>query len=191
MEIPKIDIPQIQIKEIYIPKIRSWEIYPTTLDIIDKPTLAWPVLDVPTLKPLEYNPDKFTPVEPEKPFTANDPIIPEFPEVKIPPKKEKEFFVPCPDPQSPLRVGSFANDDRIEKIKSFYYNEDKTQCLIEWEEVTYYEKLIPSIGQFTSVFTLALVGCSAPLVLNLIKPLVKKAIAKLQKSKGTKTSKQD
>jgi len=28
-----------------------------------------------------------------------------------------------------------------------------------------------------------LVGCSAPLVLNLVKPLVKKAVAKLQKKK--------
>ena len=40
MEIPRIDIPQIQIKEIYIPKIKTWEQYPTTLDIIDKPKIA-------------------------------------------------------------------------------------------------------------------------------------------------------
>ncbi len=37
MEIPRIEIPQIKIKEIYIPRTRTWEQYPTTLDIIDKP----------------------------------------------------------------------------------------------------------------------------------------------------------
>ena len=44
MEIPKIEIPQIKIKEIYILKQGTWEQYPTTLDIIDKPKLEYPVV---------------------------------------------------------------------------------------------------------------------------------------------------
>ena len=42
MEIPKIDIPLIQIKEIDIPKIRKWEIHRPTLDVILKPVVNIP-----------------------------------------------------------------------------------------------------------------------------------------------------
>ncbi len=42
MKIPKINIPQIQIKEIDIPQIRIWELQRPTLDIIYKP-----VVDIP------------------------------------------------------------------------------------------------------------------------------------------------
>ena len=42
MEIPRIDIPQIKIKEIYIPRTRTWEQYPTTLDIIDNMLIVSP-----------------------------------------------------------------------------------------------------------------------------------------------------
>ena len=48
MQIPRIEIPQIKIKEIYIPKQRTWDQIPTTLDIIDKPKLEYPVVDYPT-----------------------------------------------------------------------------------------------------------------------------------------------
>ena len=66
MEIPRIEIPQIHIKEIYIPRTRTWEQYPTTLDIIDKPKLDYPVVSYPTFEALEYHPDKFIPTDPVK-----------------------------------------------------------------------------------------------------------------------------
>ena len=66
MEIPRIEIPQIKIKEIYIPKTRTWNQYPTTLDIINKPSLEYPVVNFPSFEPLEYHPDKFIPTDPEK-----------------------------------------------------------------------------------------------------------------------------
>ena len=203
------EIPQVNINQIQIPEIKAWQFEVPVINKVPKPIINYAgcvkvhrnnlinLIDVdengtvikcgvkmPSYEPLQWTPNSFvystspqnTNISPPSYMEAIKPEIPNN-------KKQKEFFVPCPDPESPLRVGSFANDDRIEKIKSFYYNEDKTKCLIEWEEVTYYEKLIPSIGQFTSVFTLALVGCSAPFVLNLVKPLVKKAVAKLQKKK--------
>ena len=211
------EIRQVNINKIQIPEIKTWQFEVPVINKVPKPIINYAgcvkvhrnnlinLIDVdengtvikcgvkmPSYEPLQWTPNSFVYSTPPQNTNISPPSYMEAVKPEIPnKKKEKEFFVPCPDPESPLRVGSFANDDRIEKIKSFYYNEDKTQCLIEWEEVTYFEKLIPSIGQFTSVFTLALVGCSAPIVLNLVKPLVKKAIAKLQKSKDTKTSKQD
>ena len=203
------EIPQVNINQIQIPEIKAWQFEVPVINKVSKPIINYAgcvkvhrnnlikLIDVdengtvikcgvkmPSYEPLQWTPNSFVYSTPPQNTNISPPSYMEAVKPEIPnKKKEKEFFVPCPDPESPLRVGSFANDDRIEKIKSFYYNEDKTKCLIEWEEVTYYEKLIPSIGQFTSVFTLALVSCSAPIVLNLVKPLVKKAIAKLQKKK--------
>ena len=211
------EIPQVNINQIQIPEIKAWQFEVPVINKVPKPIINYAgcvkihrnnlinLIDVdengtvikcgvkmPSYEPLQWTPNSFVYSTPQQNTNIPPPSYIEAVKPEIPNnKKQKEFFVPCPDPESPLRVGSFANDDRIEKIKSFYYNEDKTKCLIEWEEVTYYEKLIPSIGQFTSVFTLALVGCSAPLVLNLVKPLVKKAVAKLQKPKDTKTSKKE
>ena len=203
------EIPQVNINQIQIPEIKAWQFEVPVINKVPKPIINYAgcvkvhrnnlinLIDVdengtvikcgvkmPSYEPLQWTPNSFVYSTPPQNTNISPPSYMEAVKPEIPnKKKEKEFFVPCPDPESPLRVGSFANDDRIEKIKSFYYNEDKSKCLIEWEEVSYFEKLIPSIGQFTSVFTLALVGCSAPLVLNLVKPLVKKAIAKLQKKK--------
>ena len=211
------EIPQVNINQIEIPKIKTWQFEVPVVNKVPKPIINYAgcvkihrnnlinLIDVdkngtvikcgvkmPSYEPLQWTPNSFVYSTPQQNTNIPPPSYMEAIKPEIPnKKKEKQFFVPCPDPESPLRVGSFANDDRLEKVKRFYYNEDKSKCLIEWEEVTYYEKLIPSIGQFTSVFTLALVGCSAPLVLNLVKPLVKKAIAKLQKSKDTKTSKEE
>ena len=42
LEILRIEIPQIQIKEIYIPRTRTWEQYRTTLDIIDNMLIVTP-----------------------------------------------------------------------------------------------------------------------------------------------------
>ena len=210
------EIRQVNINHIQIPEIKTWQFEVPVINKVSKPIINYAgcvkvhrnnlinLIDVdengtvikcgvkmPSYEPLQYTPNNFVYTTPQVNTNIEPPSFLNSQLPDIPKKKEKEFFIPCPDPESPLRVGSFANDDRLEKVKRFYYNENKTKCLIEWEEVTYYEKLIPTIGQFTSVFTLALVGCSAPAVLNLIKPLVKKAVAKLQKSKDTKTSKQD
>ena len=210
------EIRQVNINHIQIPQIKTWRFEVPVINKVPKPIINYAgcvkvhrnnlinLIDVdengtvikcgvkmPSYEPLQYTPNNFVYTTPQVNTNIEPPSFLNSQLPDIPKNKEKEFFIPCPDPESPLRVGSFANDDRLEKVKRFYYNENKTKCLIEWEEVTYYEKLIPSIGQFTSVFTLALVGCSAPLFLNLVKPLVKKAVAKLQKPKDSKTSKEE
>ena len=79
MQIPRIEIPQIKIKEIYIPKQRTWDQIPTTLDIIDKPKLEYPVVDYPTYEALEYLPDKFILSDPVKQPEQQQPNIPQPP----------------------------------------------------------------------------------------------------------------
>ena len=91
MEIPKIDIPQIQIKEIFIPKTRTWEQYSTTLDLIDKPKIDYPVVNIPSFEPLDYNPDKFIPTDPVKQPEQKQTEIPQAPEYKLQLRKIKSF----------------------------------------------------------------------------------------------------
>ena len=52
-----------------------------------------------------------------------------------------------------------------------------------YEPVNIKDQYIPSANQFVGVFSLALVGASAPLVLQLVKPLVKQVMTKLTKKK--------
>ena len=55
------------------------------------------------------------------------------------PKEDEEvFFKPCPDPNSPLRKGGFANEKRLERVKEFIRNEEG-ECVAVCEKVPYAE----------------------------------------------------
>ena len=182
MEIPRIDIPQIQIKEIYIPKIKTWEQYPTTLDIIDKPKINYPVVNIPSFEPLEYNPDKFIPNDPVKQPEQKQPEIPTPPEYKPEVKKDKEFFIKCPN-ETNIPVGSFANDLKLDKVVSHKLSEDGKVCYEVYEPSTFIEKWIPSPPILVNTSIIAVTAASSPIIANLLKNLIKTAIKKLTKKK--------
>ena len=182
MEIPRIDIPQIQIKEIYIPKIKTWEQYPTTLDLIDKPNLEYPVVNIPSFAPLEYNPDKFIPTAPVKQPEQKQPDIPQPPEYKPIVKKDKEFFIKCPN-ETNIPVGSFANDLKLDKVVSHKLSEDGKVCYEVYEPSTFIEKWIPSTPILVNTSIIAVTAASSPIIANFLKNLIKTAIKKLTKKK--------
>ena len=208
MEIPKIDIPQIQIKEIDIPKIRIWEIQRPTLDIIYKPVVDIPAcvdahrnnlpsligkdekgtyqacgtFDIPSFEPLEYNPNKFIYTAPLSPQSQEpQEIIPEQTKITET-KKEKIKIEPCPSNKE-QKIGDFRNDKKLLRVSGYKRGQNGIECITLYEDVPFIDQYIPSFKQFTGVFSLALVGCSAPIILNLIKPLVKNLIKKLTKKK--------
>ena len=134
MEIPRIDIPQIQIKEIYNPKIKTWEQYPTTLDLIDKPKLEYPVVNIPSFEPLEYNPDKFVPTDPVKQPEQKQPEIPQPPEYKPEVKEDKEFFI---EPYLQLNIHEGSNKEiyidegeKLSELNRWKFNALKLDYLI-------------------------------------------------------------
>ena len=182
MEIPRIKIPQIQIKEIFIPKIRTWEQYPTTLDIIDKPKLDYPVVSYPTFKLLEYNPNKFIPTDPVKQPEQKQPDIPQPPKYEPKIKKDKEFFIKCPN-ETNLRIGNYANELKLEKVVGHKLSEDGRICYEIFTESTFREKWIPSTPLLVNTSIIAITAASSPLIASAVKALIKKAIAKLQKKK--------
>ena len=189
MEIPRIEIPQIQIKEIFIPKTRTWEQYPTTLDIIDKPKLDYPVVSYPTFELLEYNPNKFIPTDPVKQPEQKQSDIPQPPKYEPKIKKDKEFFIKCPN-ETNLRIGNYANELKLEKVVGHKLSEDGRICYEVFAQSSFREKWIPSTPLLVNTSIIAITAASSPLIASAVKALIKNIIKRL-KSKDTNTSKQD
>ena len=180
MEIPRIEIPQIKIKEIYIPKIQKWEQNPTILEIIDKPSLDYPVVSYPTYDRLEYHPDKFIPTDPVKQPEQKQPDIPQPPEYKPKVKKDKEFFVKCPN-ETNIPVGSYPNDLKLQVVIGHSVKNGK--CYEIFRDSTFVEKWIPSTPILVNTSIIAVTAAGSPIIANLLKNLIKTAIKNMTKKK--------
>ena len=209
MEIPKISIPEIYIPEPYVPEIYKPDITPVTqyLEInppgctyqhrdikntgnhnllLDDPNGTYTICDFtfPNFFPPDYNPNRMTMIEEPLP-QGGDPEIPKTETPKIPEEKEEDIVIPeCPSPKD-QRVGDYRNAKKLEIVVG--HRLDKTECITLYEDVPIKDQYIPSANQFVGVFSLALVGASAPVVLQLVRPLVKQAVSKLTKKKEPKS----
>ena len=205
MEIPKISIPKIYIPEIYIPEPYSPNIPIVTqyLEInppgctyghrdikntgnhnllLDDPNGVYTICDFtfPNFIPPDYNPNQMIMIEEPLP-QGGEPEIPKTETPKIPEEKKEDIVIPeCPSPKD-QRVGDYRNAKKLEIVVG--HRLDKTECITLYEDVPFKDQYIPSAPQFVGVFSLALVGASAPLVLQLVKPLVKQVMTKLTKKK--------
>ena len=211
IKIPKIKTQEIKIPEIsiinsnyYIPTSNSLNIPPPSINILgcikthrdssvkntqiieDDPNGAFYNCgsngEMPSYTPMEYNPNKLEIVE-QKQANNNIPEPPPFKQPEIPKTKDKEIVTipPCPDPKQPLRVGSYANSKKLEKVKAFELNENN-ECIIIWESVPFQESYIPEISTIISTAVIAFVAATSPIILNAIKPIVKKLITRKKKS---------
>ena len=138
---------------------------------------------IPSYIPIDYNPRKLEIVEESKPTNLNTSETLKTNTPEIPKNKTKEEIVipPCPDPKSSLRVGSYANSEKLEKVKAFELVNN--ECIIIWEDVPFSESYIPSIPTIISTSAIALVAATSPLILNIIKPLMKNLIKKVTTKK--------
>jgi hypothetical protein len=138
---------------------------------------------LPSYIPINYNPRKLEIVEESKPSAIDTPDPPKTDTPEIPKNETKEEIVipPCPDPKSALRVGSYANDKKLERVKAFELVNN--ECNIIWEDVPFSESYIPSIPTIISTSAIALVAATSPLILNIIKPLIKNLIKKVTAKK--------
>ena len=204
-------IPKIEIKEVYVPKIRLWEVQPPILDVIYKPVVDIPgcvdahknnltglinedelgtyqacgTFDIPSFEPLDYNPANFTYTAPaEQQEQPQNDVQPQQPEIATKKKKEEIEIPPCPSKKD-QKIGDFRNDKMLERVIGYERGQNGIECITLYEDVPFISQYIPSFKQFTGVFSLALVGCSAPIILNLVKPVVKNLIKKLTKKKDT------
>jgi len=216
LEIPKIDIPIINIREINIPKIRKWEIPRPTLDVILKPVVDIPAcvdahrnnlpsligkdekgtyqacgtFDIPSYEPLEYNPNNFiytAPLAPQSQESRN--IQPEQPEIPQS-KKEKIKIEPCPPLKPQFMKGDYRNDKRIQRF-DFYERIEINgviDCVENWQEVPFRESFIGTPQILISTTLLGVVAGGSALLAPLIKKLTSTIFKQLKKKLNKSSS---
>ena len=205
MEIKQIKIPKISIinTNYYNPTSNTLNISPPKIDLIgcikthlDSSAKNTQIIEddpngsffkcgsngeMPSYSPMQYNPNKLEIVEQKTP-TNNIPEQPPLKQPDIPKTEDKEMVTipPCPDPKQPLRVGSYANSQKLEKVKAFELVDG--ECNIIWEQVPFQESYIPEISTIISTAVIGFVAASSPIILNAIKPIIKKLITRKKKS---------
>ena len=191
IKIPKIDIPETPLvpEHVLTGNIPGCNLYHRDLEITKNPSILYndrkayitcPEGEMPSFNPIEYDPSKLI-----KTVTpTQSPQQPEYRPV-IPKKKEKEETIeipPCPGKKD-LRVGSFVNEKRLERVKGYKRGEDGIECITLYEDVPFKDQYIPNPPQLVSTAVIASVAATTPLLLNVVKPLVKNIIKKLTKKK--------
>lgn len=206
-------IQKVEIKQVYVPKIRPWEVETPILDVIYKPVVDIPAcvdahrnnltglinedelgtyqacgtFDIPSYEPLEYNPANFKYTPPAKQAQQQqEDIQPEQPKIKE--KKKEEIKIdPCPPKKPQFRQGDYRNDKRIERLVK-YERSINGSCDPIWEKVPFRESFIGTPQALISTAVIGVVaGGSA-----LLAPLIKKAISEIfKKIKKKLTKKKD
>ena len=197
---PKIKIPEIKIPTVDIPDTPFFTQYSLTgnvpgcnpyhrdLETSRNPSLLWadpngvssscPEGQIPSFNPMRYNDHQIPYVKP----TATETKEP-TPQIKIPPppkqkKKEEKFFIECPGPND-QRIGDFRNDKKLERISGHKLSEDGKTCITLYEPTNFRDQYIPSMPAVTNAAAIALVAASTPILLNIVKPIVKNLVKKL------------
>ena len=209
---PTIDIPNIKINKVEIHEIPVWKTDIQTLNNISKPIVDIPgcvrvhrnnltsLIDsdkdeygtytecgnfsIPSFEPLEYNPNEFKYTQAETANKTEEFVPPTVEPPKYEPKKkeEKPLFVECPGPND-QRVGQYASEFKLERVSGHKRSEDGSKCITLYEDVKFIEQYIPNPPQLVSTAVIATVAASTPLLLNVIKPLLKNLFKKLTKKK--------
>ena len=203
MDIPDINIPNIKIQPIY-DFTKPVQIIPLTINspgcvyqhrdikntgnknlLLDDPNGVFTICDAPfpSFTPMNYQPNNLLLTD-DAPMNMGEP---EIPETKPPTKKAKpkieEFFIKCPDPEKDQRIGDFRNDKRLERVIGHQLNEDGSKCITLYEDTSFTEQYIPNVPAITNAAAIAVVAASTPILINIVKPLVKQIISKFTKKK--------
>ena len=144
--------------------------------------------EYPSYNAMDYQPEqliiqKETPPPPVAPPPEVDP--PEVPDTGNVGGKEE---IPCPGPAQ-LRVGDVTQSGN-ERVVGHRLIENGKTCETLYEPTTALEKYVPPVNQVTSVTALAVVAtagaAATPLLIRVIKPVIKKLWTTIQKKLGKK-----
>ena len=120
------------------------------------------------------------------------PEIPDAPSAPETPGETADGPVECPPPNA-RRIGDL-NQAGTEKVIGYKLTPDGKICETQWETLGFTEKYLPSVPIVSTTATIAVVATSsallakplADLLLKVIKPVVKKVLAKVDKIRGKK-----
>ena len=133
-------------------------------------------------------------VEPEEAegIDTGEPLTPPSPDVeppKTPGDNKKE--VECP-PKNARRIGD-RNQKGDEQVKEYKLTPDGLICETIWEPVPTIEQFVPNAGQVSTTAAIAVIATASaaatPLLLRVIKPIIKKATDFVKKKFGKKVTK--
>tara|TARA_R100001015_G_C4598440_1_gene153523 strand:+ start:481 stop:1236 length:756 start_codon:yes stop_codon:yes gene_type:complete len=145
-------------------------------------TILCPNGEYPSYNALNFEPEQIIPTTPAPP----PPVAPPAPEIPdtgsiIPPEK-----TPCPGP-SQLRIGDVTQSGD-ERVVGHRLLDDGKTCETLYEPTSVIEKYLPPLNQASTVTSLAIVAtagaAATPLLVRIIKPVVKKIWATIQKKLG-------
>ena len=153
-------------------------------------TTLCPHGEYPSYDAMDYQPENLIITrETPPPPVAPPPTPPEFQADEIPKTKDEE--IECPAPNQP-RVGDLTQngDERVigHEIQS-------GQCVVLYEPTTTVEKYLPSTNQVSTTAAIAIVATASaaatPLLLRVIKPIIKKLTTAIQKKLGKGKKKEE
>ena len=158
----------------------------------DGTTTLCPHGEYPTYDAMEYTPEQLLiQQETAPPPVAPPPVPPDFKPDVIPKTENKE--VPCPGAGN-LRVGDLTQAGD-EKVIGHELSDDGKTCVTLYEDTSPVEKYIPPVNQVTSVTALAVVAtagaAATPLLIRIIRPVIKKLWTTLQKKLGKEKKKKE
>jgi len=162
---------------------------PKDKDLVNQdPDRAMIVCDatIPSYDAMNYEPEQLI-ITREAPV----PVVPPPPDVdppEVPPTGDlgvKEE-VDCPGPNQ-LRVGDLTQSGD-ERVTGHELSPDGKTCITLYESTTVVEKFLPSVNQATTTVAIAVVAtagaAATPLLIRVIKPIVKKLWTTIQKKLG-------
>ncbi len=202
-------ISKIEIKEVYIPKIRTWEIQSPILDLITKPVVDIPgcvdahrnnltglinedelgtykacgTFNIPSYEPLEYNPANFIYTAPTKQKKQKQQQPPQLKPQLLQKKKDEEIKIdPCPPKNPQFRQGDYRNDKKIERLVKWERSpSDGITCVGVWEKVPFRESFIGTPQALISTTVLGVVAGGSALLAPVIKKLISTIFKQLKK----------
>ena len=210
MEIPDISIPKIDIQKINVPVYNPYQVLNVPLPSLKLPgcvryhrdaspkntalynddpkgtTISCPYGSMPTFEPLLYDRRRIeiTEIKQEEKKQVDE-VQPKYEqkEPKLPKRKEEEFFIKCLGDKD-LRVGMFASEDRLEKVVGHKISEDGKTCITLFEESRFIDRWIPSPPLIISTSLIAITAATSPIIVNLLKNIIKTAIKKATSRKS-------
>ena len=136
----------------------------------------------PSYDPINFEPEQVIPTVAAPP----PPVSPPAPEIPDTGSIVTDEDTPCPGPGQ-LRVGDVTQTGE-ERVVGHRLLEDGKTCETLYEPTTVLEKYLPPINQASTVTALAIVAtagaAATPLLIRIIRPVVKKIWAKIQKKLG-------
>ena len=138
--------------------------------------------EYPSYDALNFEPEQIIPTTPAPP----PPVAPPAPEIPDTGSIVTDEETPCPGPGQ-LRVGDLTQSGD-ERVIGHRLLQDGKTCETLYEPTSVIEKYLPPLNQTSTVTSLAIVAtagaAATPLLIRIIKPVVKKIWAKIQKKLG-------